>query len=273
MRRIAPTVSGRWRAALAPLAGAVVDAVLPPTCAACDAVVARHGGLCPHCWSRTRQIVAPLCPVLGLPFAHDLGADIVSAQALADPPAFDRARAAVLYDATARRLVSGLKFADRGDLVPHMARAMWRAAAPLLADAGRVLVVPVPLHRSRLMRRRANQAAELARALVAIARDDGCAATHEPLLIERARATRPQVGLDRKARARNVTGAFRVSVANRPTLLHAHVLLVDDVFTTGATLSACARALRRAGTDRIDCVTYARVPPVEQQLPDDGRDA
>ena len=242
----------------------VADWLLPPTCAACDALVAEPGALCARCWSDTRYVAAPLCPVLGTPFGHDLGEGIVSAQALADPPSFDAARAAVLYDDTARRLVSGLKFADRSDLVPTMARAMLRAARPLLPDDGKaVLVVPVPLHRRRLAKRRYNQAAELARTLAAMARREGFDCRHAPLVLERRRATRPQVGLDRKARTRNVAGAFRVPPGAKTQLLHARILLVDDVFTTGATLSACARALARAGSERIDCITYARVPPAD----------
>ena len=199
-----------------------------------------------------RFIERPFCEVLGTPFAYDLGPGALSADAIANPPPFRRARAALGYGKEARRLVTRLKYGGRGDLGPWMARIMESVARELVADEP--LVVPVPLHRARLVRRGANQAAELARPL---ARSLGLAMRADVLV--RARSTRTQVGLGRKARTRNVAGAFKVPEAGRARLAGRTVILVDDVFTTGATVAACARALRRGGAERVDCLTFARV--------------
>ena len=229
------------------------DAVLPATCLSCDREVAEQGLVCAGCWSALRFIERPYCNVMGTPFAYELGEGALSAEAIANPPPFDRARSAVLYDDIARRMVQGLKFADRTELAPWMAAWMQRAAAKCLTDGA--LLVPVPLHRRRLVSRRFNQAAELARAL---SRLTGLA--YNPELLVRSRVTKQQVGLGRKERENNVRGAFQIPVVEKLTVKGAHVVLVDDVYTTGATLGACARALRRAGARQIDCVTFARVP-------------
>ena len=236
----------------------VTNFLLPPVCLSCDSSVASQGGLCGECWSSLRHIDKPWCSVLGTPFTHDLGSAAISAPAIAEPPVFDRARSVVLYDDVARRLVRALKFSDRTDLAPWLAAAMVqfaRRSEPSLIDDN-PLVVPVPLHRRRLLSRRFNQSAELARA---IARETGSPYVH--MVLTRVRATRQQVGLGKKDRRKNVRGAFRVPLEMKARVDGAHILLIDDVFTTGATLDACARALKRAGARQIDCLTYARVAP------------
>jgi len=238
---------------LRPLAG-IRDLVLPATCLACDNEVSEQGVVCSSCWPQLRFIERPYCEVLGSPFSYDLGKGALSAAAIAAPPAFARARSVVLYDDVARQLVQGLKFSDRTDLAPWIAQWMVRAADGLL-DGGPV-IVPVPLHRLRLMGRRFNQSAELARY---IAQDtDGL---YLPEALVRVRATRQQVGLGAKERIRNVQGAFRVPKERKIDVQERRILLIDDVFTTGATLEACARALRRGGAGQIDCLTFARVAP------------
>lgn len=199
-----------------------------------------------------RFIERPYCEVLGLPFSHDHGDNAVSPMAIAQPPPFDRLRSAVIYDDLARQLVSGLKFADRADLAPWMAQMMSVAGRELVADCD--VVLAVPLHRRRLLSRRYNQSAELARAIAKAA-----AKPFAPLPLERIRATPSQIGLTADQRERNVTGAFRVTAGNRTQIYGRHVLLVDDVYTSGATVRACARALRRAGATGIDILTFARV--------------
>lgn len=228
------------------------DLVLPPSCLACDRSVDTQGVVCAECWSDLRFIARPFCAVLGSPFTYDLGENALSARAIANPPAFDRARSVMLYDDIARKLVQGLKFGDRTDLAPWMAKWMIRHSDGLLMDGA--LVVPVPLHRFRLFQRRFNQSAELART---IAKDSGL--TYAPEALTRIRSTKQQVGLGQKERAKNVQGAFRVPADQAPLLKGGHVVLIDDVFTTGATLEACTRALRRAGVKKIDCLTFARV--------------
>lgn len=232
---------------------AIRDLLAPPACLTCDSGLARHGSLCASCWSNMRFIDRPYCEVLGTPFAYDQGVGAVSPEAIADPPPFDRLRAAVLYDPLARSLVSNLKFSDRTDLAPWMAGWMATAGRELLAE--RPVVVPAPLHWRRLHERRYNQSAELARAVAGKA-----GLEYRPLALERHRHTERQVGLDALARSRNVQGAFRVPAAQRPLIEGRRVLLVDDVYTTGATVKACARALRRAGVAGVDVLVFARVP-------------
>ena len=228
------------------------DLVLPPTCLACDKAVSRQGLVCPSCWSQLRFIERPFCEILGTPFSYDLGKGALSAQAIANPPAFDRARSVVLYDEVARQLVQGFKFSDRTDLAPWMSKWMVRAADGLLDE--KPIIVPVPLHRWRLLGRRFNQSAELARH---IARE--CGGQHLPEGLVRIRSTKQQVGLGAKERARNVRGAFRVPTERKIDINGRRIVLIDDVYTTGATLEACARAFRRAGALEVDCLTFARV--------------
>jgi ComF family protein len=229
------------------------ERIYPPSCLACKAAVDAPGTLCSSCWVRMPFIERPFCERLGTPFPQDLGAGLISPAALADPPVFARARAVALYnEGPARQLVQRLKYADRLDLAPAMSRWMARAGAELIAEAD--MVVPVPLHRWRLWSRRFNQAAVLA---MGLAREAGL--PFEPLALVRVKATRPQVGLSREARAQNVQGAFRVTPEGAARLAGSRVLLVDDVLTSGATLNAAARVLLRAGAARVDVVTFARV--------------
>jgi predicted amidophosphoribosyltransferase len=149
------------------MAGLPGRLLFPPVCPACRRLVARPFTLCGACWPKLRFIERPWCEVLGTPFSHEIGEGIVSADAIASPPPFARARSAVAYDGVARLMVMNLKFGDRTELAPTMARWMMRPAAELLAQAD--AVAPVPLHRGRFLRRRFNQSAELARALCALA--------------------------------------------------------------------------------------------------------
>ena len=176
----------------------------------------------------------------------------MSPRAIAEPPVFGRARAVALYDSVARRLVHRLKYEDRLDLAGVMARMMAASGRTLIAEAE--CLVPVPLHRGRLWRRRFNQSALLARA-IADATGRPCVAT----ALVRVRATRSQVGLSRAARAENLSGAFRVASAEQHRVRGRRVLLVDDVMTTGATGNAAARALLRGGATSVDLLTFALV--------------
>ena len=242
----------RRTAALASrLAAAALDAVYPPTCLACRAATEAHGALCPRCWSAIRLIERPFCERLGTPFERNLGEGLISPQAMADPPVFARARAVARFeDGPARTLAHRLKYSDRGELAPPIARWMARAGADLLADAD--LLAPIPLHPLRLWRRRFNQAALLARE---ISRQSGKPRDLGALL--RVKATQSQVGLSRAQRADNVQGAFRV--AEGAAVRARKIVLVDDVLTSGATVNAASRALLRAGAARVDVLVFARV--------------
>ena len=232
--------------------GALLDLLYPPVCFSCDAPIATTDALCPTCFRQLRPITAPMCPVLGLPFEVSLGPGALSAEAIADPPPFDRARSAVVYNDIARALVGTLKYGDRPELARFCARLMAQAGAELWGDDA--VLVPVPLHRTRQFSRRYNQATELARALSRLV---GVPA--DPLLVGRNKKTRQQVGLSRDARQRNIAGAFQPSPDMSSRLRGRRVIIVDDVITTGATVKAVTRALRAGGADKIDVVSFARV--------------
>ncbi len=231
-----------------------IDMVLPPSCLACHAAVSEAGGLCPDCWNRISFIGRPCCARCGLPFTIEAAPDAICGDCARVPPVFDRARAAFLYEGAGRELILAFKMADRSWLAPRLATWLQRAAAPLLPETD--LVVPVPLHRWRLLARRFNQAAVLARLM---AREADVAMV--PDLLVRTRRTATQTRLSRVERRRNVRGAFAVRRSRAPLVAGRNVLLVDDVMTTGATVSACARALRKAGAARVDVTTLARALP------------
>lgn len=236
------------------LAGAALDLVYPPACAGCGVLLGSGAGLCPGCWSKLAFIERPFCEVLGTPFSHDLGPGILSADAIANPPPFERLRSVALYDDLARNLVHSLKYRDRTDLAPMMAGWMLRAGDGAVEAAD--VIVPVPLHRLRLIWRKFNQAAELSRALAAL--------SGTPVLIDavrRTKRTRRQIGLSPRARAENVRSAFSVTPEGREALFGRRVVLVDDVYTTGATVAAVTRALKRAGAADVTVLTLARALP------------
>src|SRR5262244_31340 len=231
--------------------GLVVDVALPQLCPTCREPV--HGaGLCPACWSKLSFIAPPYCERLGIPFPFDGGPGLLSMEAIADPPAYHRARAGVRYDDIARTLVHALKYGDRLDLAPTLGRWMVQAGGALLADAD--ALVPVPLHWRRLWARRFNQSAALAEVIAAQMKLPVAHAT-----LTRVKATRQQVGLTASERALNVQGAFRVRAEARADVKDRRLVLVDDVLTSGATIDACARALLRAGAAAVDVLVFARV--------------
>lgn len=265
---IAPirAVSGRMRTALGAIAnicaGAArlaLDVALPTLCISCREPVDGEG-VCATCWGKLSFIERPYCPKLGIPFVYDPGPDLLSMEAIANPPAYARARAAVRYDEIARTLVHALKYQDRTDLAPIMGRWMARAGRDLLDGADGL--VPVPLHWRRAFGRRYNQSGALGRG---ISRHSGVALRAD--LLRRVRATEQQVGLSRTQRASNVQGAFQVAPERLPDVQGRRLVLVDDVLTTGATVDACARALLRAKAADVSVLVFARVvdtprPPI-----------
>jgi ComF family protein len=231
-----------------------LDLVFPPR-ALDGAPATLAGGLSVEAWSRIRFIDGPVCDGCGAPFEFDLGAGVRCAACMARPRAFAAARAACLYDEASREPILKLKHADRPDLGGLFALWIGRAARELVGEAD--AVAPVPLHPLRLLKRRYNQAAEIARPL---ARREGLA--YLPDALVRRRRTETQAGKSGSGRRRNVAAAFEVPAGRRRLVEGRRILLVDDVMTTGATAEGCARALKAAGAARVDVAVVARVQAI-----------
>ena len=234
----------------------LLDALLPPRCLTCENEVTAQGALCPGCFSGLSPITAPFCARCGVPFAHEgqgEGAAGLCLRCERMPRAFGAARAALRYDEGAKRLILPFKHGDRTDLAVPLARQMARAGAALLAEAD--LLAPVPAHWRRLLHRRYDQAALLARALGRLSGREV-----RPDLLRRVRRTAPLADRGAAERAATVEGAFAVSARGRAVVAGRRVLLVDDVMTSGATADACARVLLEAGAARVDVLAAARVP-------------
>lgn len=233
---------------------AALDTVLPPQCLSCDALVSEPGALCADCWDGAAFVSAPFCAACGVPFEFDHGPDALCGACVRARPLFERARAVFLYNDVSRNLVTGLKHRDRTHGAPAFGRWLARAGRDLVSDAD--LIIPVPLHRMRLWRRRFNQSALLAQAL---AREAGCPEKFQADLLRRSRATPTQGGLNAAERRRNVRGAFAANDRCLDRIENRRVLLIDDVYTTGATLDACTQALLRSGASGVDALVLARV--------------
>lgn len=231
-----------------------LDAVLPPLCLGCGTVVAEPGTLCPQCWGKISFLGPPFCHACGHPFEVEAGpaAEALCGPCLLAPPPWQRARAVMRYDRDSKPLILRFKHADRLEGASAFARWMARAGDDLLADAQ--VIVPVPLHRWRLLARRYNQSALLA---LALARVSGVGAVPDALL--RLRRTQVQGHLDRDQRHRNVKGAFAVADRRRDAITGRRVLLIDDVLTTGATAAECCRTLLAGGAQSVDVLTLGRV--------------
>ena len=230
----------------------IISIGYPPQCVSCREITAETATLCALCWRDMPFISRPFCERLGTPFGNDIGGTLLSPAAIADPPVFNRARSVAHHDGAARELVHKLKYGDRQELAIAMGRMMTAAAKELLDNA--TVIVPIPLHWTRLWQRRFNQATALADQ---IAKHSGLRV--EPKLLRRRKRTLRQVGLTKAQRQQNLQGAFHVPDDVKMSLNGQRVLLVDDVMTTSSTANAAARVLLRAGATNVDIVTFARV--------------
>ena len=230
-----------------------IQAIYPYSCVACDARVEGAHGLCASCWAETGFITGLVCDSCGAPLpGTDDGSRVQCDDCMTTARPWDRGRGVLLYQGVGRRLVLALKHGDRTDLVPTLAGWLVKAARLLVNDD--VLLVPVPLHWSRLLRRRYNQAALLAQAS---GRQLGIQVCVDALL--RQRRTAPLDGHSKDARFAAIDGAIACNPKQVQLISGRHILLVDDVMTSGATLAAATEALRNGGAANVSVVTLARV--------------
>ncbi len=238
------------------LLGAVLhqalDILLPPRCIATGEIVDKQGMISPKFWSELVFIDNPMCAVCGLPFSLPMAVGGLCASCLDHEPRFDKARSCVIYNDASRKIILNFKYGDRLHSIHTFLPWMERAGAELIAESD--IILPVPLHRKRLWSRRFNQSALLAQAL---ARHSGKLYAPDTLLREK--FTPPQKGLNRKERNDNVKNAFLVSPRHAARIKNKNILLIDDVFTSGATLDACTRTLKDAGAGNVYVLTIARV--------------
>jgi ComF family protein len=230
------------------LSARALDLLLPPLCLVCQTRVVGQDTLCGGCWREVRFIRHPLCDHLGIPLPFDTGGRQRSAGAVAEPPDYDRARAVAHFTGSMRTLIHRLKYNDRHEARVLLGRWLTAAGQEFLVDAD--MIIPVPLNRRRLLWRKFNQAA-----LLGLEVSGHTGVPMQSSLLVRSKATPPQVGLTEPQRRLNVQGAFRVPPAAKASIAGRNIVLIDDVITTGATVNACARALKRAGAARVDVLT------------------
>lgn len=228
----------------------LVNFLIPVRCTKCGVILENGNGLCATCWTTIPFITKPYCACCGLPFEFDIEDGARCAACLRTPPPYQTARSVFVYTAQSRDLILRFKHMDSIHTAPLFASWMVNA----LENVQDPLCIPVPLHWTRLFMRTYNQAGLLARS---IAKDKGW--SYDPSLLVRKRRTSSQGHLSPKERARNIRGAFRVPENKKKAVLNKTILLVDDVFTTGATLSACSTALLKAGAKEVHALTLGRV--------------
>ena len=236
---------------LASLLQLLFNTIYPPRCPSCRSYVAGDGNFCASCFEKLRLIAAPMCASCGIPFVVAVEEGMRCPTCLETPPSYDVARAVMVYDAVSAPLISALKFNDQWAGLNRHAQMMIGAGGELINAAD--MLIPVPLHWRRLASRKFNQSALLAFKLSA---QTGLPCVSDVLL--RVQYTKPQMRLDRKTRLTNVKKAFAVAHDAALAITGKNVLLIDDVMTTGATVEACAKALKKAGAARVDVLVLAR---------------
>lgn len=226
---------------------AFLNLLLPPICPAC-AEHTENRGFCRKCHDGIRFIASPLCACCGVPFVSQQSSGHFCARCIKEKMPFLKARSIGAYEGVLLEAIHMFKYSGKTSLAKPLGKLM----ADGFSNKGCDLVVPVPLHKTRLKERGFNQSLFLARELAAIHN-----LPVDYIHLKRIRATDPQINLKEKERVKNVRGAF--AAANGKVFIDKHILLIDDVYTTGATIRECGRILKRAGAKGIDVLTLARV--------------
>lgn len=233
----------------------IINAVLPPRCIKCGKILSERNSLCAECFNKIRFIGAPMCACCGRPFdnemAQEAGKKQICGACLAQKrPLFALKRFAFIYDDDSKNLILGFKFADKTSYATVLGDMLWRAGRDIWDDEPD-LIIPVPIHRQRLLERRYNQSALLARHLAKKTNIDA-----DYFSLQRVRYTIPQVQLSGAARRNNLKQAF--AVIKPQNIKGRKIVLIDDVETTGSTLAECAKVLKKAGAQKVYALTLAR---------------
>ncbi len=242
----------RNKKSLSKLIDSVLNTILPPRCAATGEIVDIQGTISPNFWSELQFIEKPFCKNCGIPFSFEIDEDFLCAECIEIEPMFDQSRCAVVYNDASRRLVLNFKFNDKTSFVHTFVPWMIRAGKDLIYDSD--YIIPIPLHPKKLRQRRFNQSALLAHEIA-----KKTSSNYLPDGLISTRLTKPQKGLSKKHRINNVGGAFAINDNHLDTFAHKKILLIDDIFTTGATLNEAARMLKNAGAAEVNVLTIARV--------------
>lgn len=233
----------------------ILNFLLPPRCMCCGKIMFDDNGVCPECFNQITFISAPYCAHCGMPFtdASAIGRQILCPACLQDKkPVFRLQRAAVKYDYFSKKAILALKFMDKTENAIVFAKWL-KLAGKDIFDSGADLLVPVPLHYTRLIMRRYNQSALLAKELSRL-----CGVPADMFSLIKNKATKPQARFsNRNSRIKNIKGVFMVKNAEK--IKDKRIVLIDDVFTTGSTARECAKVLLAAGAKSVDVLTVAKV--------------
>lgn len=226
-----------------------LDFIFPLRCLKCGVLVEGQGGLCGECWKKIPFVTPPFCTCCGVPFEFEIEEGALCAACSFDQPSYDSTRSVFIYTEDTKDLILQFKHVDQLHAVPLFAQ--WMACLSSLPEGG--MCIPVPLHWTRLFKRTYNQAALLAQKIASLKKW-----TYVPTLLLRSKRTPSQGHLSREERVKNVKNAFKVNAFYEPLLPGKTIILIDDMFTTGATLHACARTLKGAGVKEVHALTLAR---------------
>ena len=238
------------------ISGKVLDMIFPPSCLLCEERAGENGSLCFSCWSKISFISKPSCAICCFPFEYDMGKDALCPTCIANKPEFEKAIPVFIYNKNSSRLITEFKYADRIHATKSFAKWMSAAAIDIIKNSD--LIAPVPLHKSKLFARRYNQSALIANEIGKMAKIKVM-----PDLLLHPNKTRPQASLPKKQRLKNVKGIFSLNSKYADFISGKNILIVDDVITTGATLSECARILKKKKTAVVNAVTLAKTIPGE----------
>lgn len=239
------------RSFLKPFSKRILDIILPPHCLLCKNTVEENGSLCSSCWSDMDFISKTSCSICSTPFEFDVGEDSLCASCIKERPIYDRSKTVFIYNDKSRKLITGFKYEDKIHAAKSFAKWLFTTGKDLVEESD--LIIPVPLHRIRLFTRRYNQSSLIAAEL---AKQVYLPVAHDVLI--RKKNNKPQASLPRNQRLKNVIGAFAVKEKCKNLIEGKNILLIDDVMTTSATVSECAKVLKKNGAAKVNILTLAK---------------